>query len=442
MLNSIKSYKNGTLTKDELELEWFQMIYSKPKKFSNGRMIQESWTNHPISKSMIELRNHSPMKIKKSISLCIQYSKSWWNKSTDTYLFPTYAISLFIDSLDINLMFNLIEKEKTTQIYKHMSTLLDPIDKFTKTIVASDQHTTLGSKNGVGKKSKYALPCFVLYHSAVRPYTRGQEETMLKYIKRRLPNLPDNFQLKAYENLKQFGESKIDEKELWQQVLNVMYEGLNLMNPEPYQHWKQTEFKPKRKEDEEIFHTNENAKFHFKCTPLEDGWQYDSLISLVQKSIRRSNLFNAVWATCRILMFALFHKKTNVSVINWCILPSAQAKITNLINRLIVIVAEDFFPCAKIFCDSSQLLEQARKELLKLKQPQPPDIYQDRFYSIVRFVLSVIVSIIQLPKQHHVGSVMFKHKKIYDNAASKIENSNNKRKREEPTTLFNFWNKK
>ena len=80
------------------------------------------------------------------------------------------------------------------------------------------------------------------------------------------------------------------------------------------------------------------------------------------------------------------------------------------------------FPNAKVFYDVSSVIESCRKTLLLLKTPQPPDLYQERFYLIVQNVLSVITSLIQLPKQHYVGMIMFKHGKYYNNAKKRLEN--------------------
>lgn len=429
-LPHIKSFKEGKISKEEFEEKWFDLVHSKPKKLSNNRVIPESWTTHPISKAIVELRNAAPVSVKKSITQCIQYSKMWWTKSTDTYLFPTYALNLFTQSLNLNIdCIILIDKKKSMNIYNEMNNLINPIEPFVKRIVASDQHTTIGALNGVGKKSPYAIPTFVLYHSAIRPYTLGKEQASKDYIEYRLPNLKKEFKDYSYANLKEFGEGKINEKELWDRVIKTMKEGMGLMAPTSYEYWNKTDFKPKRKILEGIHHTDERCHFHFKCTPLEDGWPLDSMISLLQKSIRRSNIFNSTWTACRILMFGLFHKKTTVPIENWCIYPSAQGKVTNLLNRILVITAEDIFPNAKVFYDVSSVIESCRKTLLLLKTPQPPDLYQERFYLIVQNVLSVIASLIQLPKQHYVGMIMFKHGKYYNNAKKILENNTVKEKK-------------
>ena len=57
MEDSIKKYIEGNLTKDELTSTFFQLIYSTPRpNLKNGKMIQEPFTKHPISKAMEQLK--------------------------------------------------------------------------------------------------------------------------------------------------------------------------------------------------------------------------------------------------------------------------------------------------------------------------------------------------------------------------------------------------
>ena len=97
--DKLKLFKKGELSKDDLEDEWYKLMHSKPSKKTDRRVFQASWSTHPISKAIVHLRDNSPIHIKKAITRCIKYAKMWWNKSTDTYLFPSYAIALYLNSL-------------------------------------------------------------------------------------------------------------------------------------------------------------------------------------------------------------------------------------------------------------------------------------------------------------------------------------------------------
>ena len=107
----LKLFKEGKLSKDELENEWYKVMHSKPSKKTDRRVFQASWSTHPISKAIVHLRDNSPVHIKKAITRCIKYSKMWWCKSTDTYLFPSYAIALYLNSLP----------DRTTPVIKSVS---------------------------------------------------------------------------------------------------------------------------------------------------------------------------------------------------------------------------------------------------------------------------------------------------------------------------------
>ena len=434
-------YKSGKISKDELENEWYKMMHSKPGKRTERRVFQVSWTTHPISKEMVNLRNNSPVYIKKAITLCIKYAKMWWGKTTDTYLFPSYAIALYLNSLpdrDTPII-QTVNRDNAMSIYHQMEKDTGP-SVFVKRIVASDQHTTLGACNGVGKKSPYAACTFSLYHSAVRPYTVGCEKVFEEYLDARLPNLPPMWRKAAYDNLIAFGSGKIDQEVFWDKQCMVMKLGLGLMEPTPYEYWKEKIVV--RKPIPGLKHPNPNAAFHFRCSPLMEQWNLDSLISLIQKMIRRSSLFEATWGVCRICMFALFHMETGTDATMWTIYPPAQAKVTNVINRLIVVSAEDLYPDAKMFLDITTTLETARKCLLGLKEPQPADLYIQRFESLVTHLITVVVSIIERPKQHYIGSRMYKFGKWYEKSKQvpldEVDELNKKRKQADIRTLFNF----
>ena len=113
-----------------------------------------------------------------------------------------------------------------------------------------------------------------------------------------------------------------------------------------------------------------------------------------------------------------------------------------MINRLIVITTEDFYPDPKLFIDITQVLELARKKLLELKDPQQEALYHKRFEMMVNDILSVVVSLISRPKQHYIGSRLFKFREHYNRAEaslmSKELEETKKRKQADIRTLFNF----
>jgi hypothetical protein len=126
----------------------------------------------------------------------------------------------------------------------------------------------------------------------------------------------------------------------------------------------------------------------------------------------------------------------------WSIYPGAQAKITNMINRLIIITAEDLYPDAKLFVDVTYVLEQCRKSLMELKEPQTEQLYHKRFEMLTQNLLSVIVSLISRPKQHYIGSRLFKFREHYVKAGEMLNDKeieeSKKRKQADIRTLFNF----
>lgn len=438
MLNSIKAFKENKLTRDEFETEWFKTLYSKPKKLNNGRLIQVAWTTHPIAQAMVDLRNHSPVAMKKSITQCIKYSKMWWSKSTDTYLFPAYALCLFLDSLpQSDLQITMLDKDKTMSVWADMWETSP--DRNEVNLIAMDQHTGQGSVNGIGKNSPYALPSFVLYHSAVRPYTNGKEDTILKYINARLPDMAQEDACVHAKHMESFGRGEINHKDLWDCMVQAIQK-MGHQAPPPPEYWKNTVHNPKRKPVVDVYHPHPQAAFHFKSSPLQDGYALDVLVSYMQKSIRRSMLWDAVWVVSRLLLFALFHHETTNNTM-WTIYPSAQAKITNLINRLIVITAEDIFPDHRLFLEATHVLEAARKSLLSLKEPQPADLYKQRFESMVVNVLSVVVSLVRTPKQHYVGLMLFKKKHVvlYKEACVKLESQPGDKRKRENGKITNFF---
>ena len=154
-------------------------------------------------------------------------------------------------------------------------------------------------------------------------------------------------------------------------------------------------------------------------------------------------MFDACWCACRQLMFGLFHVETRMGdTTMWSIYPGAQAKITNMINRLIVITAEDLYPDPKLFVDITQVLELGRKKLMELKEPQQGALYHKRFEMLVHNILTVVVSLVSRPKQHYIGSRLFKFGEHYKRAEaslmSKELEENKKRKQADIRTLFNF----
>tara|TARA_B100000214_G_scaffold362064_1_gene326113 strand:- start:202 stop:621 length:420 start_codon:yes stop_codon:yes gene_type:complete len=139
-------------------------------------------------------------------------------------------------------------------------------------------------------------------------------------------------------------------------------------------------------------------------------------------------------------MFALFHTETGDEL--WSIWPGAQAKVTNIMNRLVVISAEDLYPDAKMFYEITVSIESARKILLDLKIPQTKELYMKRFGILLSSLLTIVTSLIHRPKQHYIGWRLFKFGKWYEESKLKLNNSEEKiekkRKSNDIRTLFNF----
>jgi hypothetical protein len=245
-----------------------------------------------------------------------------------------------------------------------------------------------------------------------------------------MSNLPIQWKKQATENLIQFGRGNISQHAFWNKTCLIIKHGIGLMDPPPYEYWKEQSIV--RKPILGIEHPNASAAFHYKTSAFLDKWEFDMLISCLHKMIRRSCFFDAVWAACRIMQIGLFHSVTNLGTTElWTIFPAAQSKMTNIINRLIVVTAEDFFPSGVLFYEITLLLELARKNLFELKQPQTEELYMKRFYKCVKHVLTVVSTLISLPKQHYIGCRMFKFG--VDTVHVSVEK---KRKQSDIRTLF------
>jgi hypothetical protein len=87
------------------------------------------------------------------------------------------------------------------------------------------------------------------------------------------------------------------------------------------------------------------------------------------------------------------------------------------------------------------VLEAARKSLLSLKEPQPADLYKQRFESMVVNILSVTVSLVRVPKQHYVGLMLFKkkHATLYKEACVKLESQPGDKRKRENGKITNFF---
>ena len=428
---TITKYQNKEINDVELTTCFFKILHSNLRFDSKKKIKPETWTKHPIGETLNQMYlNSKDDTVKKAIKICINYAKAWWQKATDTYLFPTYALTLFLNKqITYEPECFVLDSSVAKKIYENMELEINPIDLFTKTIVASDQHTFVGRENGVGRLSKFSKPTFVFYHSAVRPYTNGFQKTSLNYIKTSFPNIPEDTANELHNNLIDFGLGKLEEKELWDKQTKIMRDKLKLPDIIDYNKWKW--LNPtfhKAKTNGEVKHPNTLCELRRHGSPIQDGWYYDSIISLMQKSIRRSNLYNSQWAVCRILMFGLFHTviKLHKDEEIWTIYKDGLAKITNLINRLRVITAEDFYPCAKLFVYTCNMLEQANSIKEHLKKGLPKQTYQDKFYELVAVILSVITTMYNLPKQHYVGVTMAENKSIYEESCRALIN---KRKR-------------
>ena len=83
---------------EELEERWYQIMHSQPSKRTEKTVFQLTFTKHSFKDALEQLKMLSPSHIKKGIHCCIKYSKQYWTKSSDTYLFPSAAITFFLYS--------------------------------------------------------------------------------------------------------------------------------------------------------------------------------------------------------------------------------------------------------------------------------------------------------------------------------------------------------
>tara|TARA_B100001248_G_scaffold262691_1_gene260976 strand:- start:5917 stop:7221 length:1305 start_codon:yes stop_codon:yes gene_type:complete len=423
-INCLKKYKLSEVSPESLEDAWYCVLHSKPAKRTQKRTFQCSFNIHPIGKAFVHLRNASPPHVKSAISAALKYTKQWWSKSTDTYLFPAFAITVFLYGIPDNGFKPIPDTlpEHVMKVYHEVYNWEGP-DIFTKYTVCSDQHTVLGASNGVGRKSPYGRPLFALWNSAVRPYVKGHETIFSDYIKFNIPALPLEYVEKHTKSLVDFGNGDIDEKALWASTIDVLKNGLHLMTPPPCTHW--VEKPPRAKYDDSVLHPHPKARYNFRHSALENGWPIDTMVSGIQKMIRRSKLKEALWITCRLLSFALFHVEANGM---WSIHSGAQGKVTNLMNRLLIIKAEDCFPDACLFINVSKHIENARKVLLDLKDGQPKELYMERFEIITTYIVAVVAVLVSAPKGRLVDTRPRMFGKYYKKAEGSLEIVSKKRK--------------
>jgi hypothetical protein len=422
MEDCLKLFKAGKCSADAVEDVWYGLMHCKPGKRTTRRVFQTAFGSHPISDGFTKLRAAAPTSMKPAISACLKYTKQWWSKSTDTYLFPSLAITLFLQSTTDSgyETIPLSSKQAALDIYNTMVQTDEP-NAFTRYVVCSDQHTAAGASAGIGRDSPYAAPLFAMWGSAVRPSAFPKNHIFSDYIRLSVPQLPLPFVTEQAKNMVAFGDGHMSEEELWKNTLGVLRDGLGLMPPPLPPPVKATTVTY----DDTIKHPDARAKFHFRHAIVPGGWPVDTIVSGLQKMIRRANLKHVLWMAAQLLSFALFHIETNSL---WSIHPGAQAKVTNLLNRLLVIVAEDCHPNAALFISTSQHVESARGALLGLKDAQTDALYLERFGILCQHVFSTVAVLSGALKARVVDTQMRAYGKYYRKAEESVEVISKKRK--------------
>ena len=355
-VTSINDFNNKKVSAVAVEDAWYCLIHCRPQKRTERRTFQSVFSKHPIAKGFEVLRETSKQSIKPVITLCMKYSKQWWTKQTDTYLFPALAITLYLYSTPESKY--AIQAENTTKLYNNLITSEGP-DKFTKYIICSDGHTSLGTQNGLGKSGPYFKPLFSLWNSVVRPLSSDVHELLRNYLHEQLPNM-ENLNARVDDIIK-FGKGVITEETLWLNTVNA----LDLPKPKDYNLW--VEKRPKNvKYDKNIKHTVEHFKYHFRFPVIGCNWPVDTLVSGLQKMIRRSRLKDSLWIGAHLVSLGLFHIEADGM---WLIPSGPQGKITNLFNRLLIICAEECVPNVSLFYTVAKEVEDARNVLKDLKKP-------------------------------------------------------------------------
>ncbi len=412
-INYLQKFKRNEISNNQLENSWYELMHCKPHKKTHRRVFQSSFASHPMNKGFVHLREACSPKMKPAMTVCLKYTKEWWTKSTDTYLFPSLAITLFLSASPSN--WTIPFSEKGFEIYSELVDETCP-SSFVQHVVCSDQHTSMGAANGIGKNSRYAAPLFYMWGSAVRPIAHGQEYIFSSAIKSEVPIMPSSTVEGHGNAMVKYGEGKITEEELWEYTLVGLREGLGLMAPSllcaiPKSgsvHY-----------DENVKHPNPNAKYNFRHSEVSASqWPIDTIVSGLQKMIRRSKLKHALWMTSQLLSFALFHVEVNEL---WAIHSGAQGKVTNLLNRLVIIAAEDCLPDISLIVTTANKVANSKKIITDLKNAQTKDFYMERFKLICGHILPIVAILAGAPKARLVQTRMHIFGEHYEKAYKSLE---------------------
>lgn len=398
----IKKYKLNEISGEELEELWYQIMHCQPSKRTERTVFQLTFTKHPIKDALEQLKSLSPSHIKKGIQCCIKCSKQWWAKTSDTYLFPSAAITLFL--------------------YSPSPSGYELIPECTPKS-AVDCYTSLINRPGPNNFTRYCgtnKSTFPLWDCVGRPgVTRMAhlyKEAMAHTL--HLDVATDHAQLKA---MVLYGQGEVSDEELWEQTLHTLHS----LGCFPSMSQK-TDRTPKY--DLDVLHVDGNVKYHHRFPKLPGGWSTDVILSGLQTMIRRDRLKDALWLTSQILCCALFHKKvTNL----WTLYSGGQSKITNLLNRLLVITVEDCYPDALLFVAVSSHVEEARTTLLALKTPQLSELYMERFSKLCSMVFPIVCTLCAMPKARVTVTRMQKFIQYYNQAKESLPVETKKRRIQE-----------
>ena len=398
----IKKYKDNEISGEELEACWYQIMHSQPSKRTERTVFQKPFTKHVIKDALEQLKSLSPPHIKKGIQNCIKYSKQYWSKASDTYLFPSAAITFFLYSPSPS-GYELIPEctpESATDCYKSLINSPGP-DDFTK---------YCGTNPAI----------FPLWDCVGRPYVSRMAHLYKDTLESTLhcDISSDHAQLKA---MVLYGQGEISDQELWEQTLHTMH-SLGIFPPIVQKTDRTLKY------DVDVLHVDDAVKFHSRFPKLPGGWSIDLILNGVQIMIRRDRLKDALWLSSQILCCALFHKKVTDL---WTLYSGGQSKITNFLNRLLVITVEDCYPDALLFVAVSSHVEEARTTLLALKTPQLSELYMERFSKLCSMVFPIVCTLCAMPKARVTVTRMQKFIQYYNQAKESLPVETKKRRIQE-----------
>jgi len=412
-------------TNDSYELidTSYKLFYCSPFKKTEKRMFQCSWNKHPIQAWFSALAKNSPHK--SAIKACEKLAKQWWTKTTDTYLFPVAALLFFLsdNKKDMKALPNTDLKE-VYSVYRNVLDSTGP-SEFSRKYVYADQHTALGRLNGINKTGTMGPRLFGVWNSAVRPMSENYIEDLKLYVLSKFNGLPTHDVTAHFKYLEAFGKGEMKEEELFIEVRKLL---MKYGNTFPIV-WKE-KTPAKAIYSDKIHHPISICKYHFRYSILPSGmqWSQDLLISGIQKAIRRSNYDDALWCAYNLITFAEFYEQEETTKLR-CIHSGAMGKVTNLLNRLMIISAEDIMPNPSLFFECFLSTEECRAILKQLKQPQTRETYEEHIGNIVLRVTNIVTALCSCEKGRLISSSNAKFKHYYISAEAKLPEFYKKRKR-------------